>query len=97
MPVKSIAGRKTRLFLHSKEDGGRVELWPAVVEKAVAKVYGTYLDLAMVREEGMGELFRLLTGAPMVAYQLTKDFRSFLILIDSALKRSHIVTLECLR
>jgi hypothetical protein len=40
----------------------------------------------------MGELFRLMTGAPMVSYNLNKDFRSFLILIDSALKRNHIVT-----
>ena len=47
----------------------------------------------MVREEGMCELFRLLTGAPANVYQLNKDFRSYLILIDTALKRGHIVTL----
>ena len=52
MPVKSIAGRKQMLFMHSKEDRdeGKVEVWGALVEKAVAKIYGTYLDLAMVRE-----------------------------------------------
>jgi hypothetical protein len=41
----------------------------------------------------MHDLFRLLTGSPATTYPLTKDFRSFLILIDSALKRNHIVTL----
>ena len=48
----------------------------------------------MVREEGMCALFRLLTGAPASIYPLNRDFRSFLILIDAALKRGHIVTLE---
>lgn len=69
------------------------------MEKAVAKIYGTYLDLAMVREDGMLDLFKLLTGAPASIYPLpsNKDFRSFLILIDLALKRNHIVTLESLR
>ena len=42
----------------------------------------------------MYELFRLLTGAPASVYELTKDFRSFLIIIDTALKRNHVVTLE---
>ena len=48
----------------------------------------------MIRNEGMSDLFRILTGAPISQYQITKDFRSYLILIDSALKRKHIVTLE---
>ena len=51
----------------------------------------------MVREEGMLEIFRLLTGSPASVYQLNKDFRSFLIIIDTALKRNHIVTLEGIR
>ena len=97
-PVKSIAGRKHMLFLHSREsEKGTVELWPSLIEKAIAKIYGTYLDLAMAREDGMSDLFKMLTGAPVSIYHLSKDFRSFLIIIDSALKRNHIVTLEGLR
>lgn len=95
MPVKSIAGKKQMLFLHSKEDNkeSKVEVWSALIEKAVAKIYGTYIDLAMMRQEGMTDLFRLLTGSPFSSYTLTKDFRSYLVLIDAALKRSHVVTL----
>ena len=93
MPVKSMAGRKQMLFLHGREDEKGVELWAALVEKAIAKIYGTYLDLAMVREDGMIDLFKMLTGVPASIYQLNKDFRSFLILIDAALKRNHVVTL----
>jgi hypothetical protein len=50
VPVKSIAGKKQMLFLHSREGEQGVELWSPLIEKAVAKIYGTYLDLAMVRE-----------------------------------------------
>ena len=83
------------LFLQSREsEKGSIEIWPTLLEKAVAKIYGTYLDLAMVREEGMLDIFKLLTGAPTSVYDLNKDFRSFLIIIDTALKRNHIVTLE---
>lgn len=92
VPIKSIAGRKQMLFIHSREDEAVVELWPALIEKAIAKIYGTYLDLAMIREDGMSELFRILTGAPVSTYPLNKDFRSFLIIIDAALKRGHVVT-----
>ncbi len=42
----------------------------------------------------MSDIFRILTGAPANQYNLNKDFRSYLILIDAALKRKHIVTLE---
>ena len=45
----------------------------------------------------MSDLFKMLTGAPTSTYHLSKDFRSFLIIIDTALKRNHIVTLEGLR
>ena len=94
VPIKSIAGRKQMLSVHSKQAEGRVEIWPVLVEKAVAKIYGTYVDLMMSKEEGMVDLFKLLTGAPATVYELNKDFRSFLILVDSALKRGHVVTLE---
>jgi len=70
-----------------------VEIWSSLLEKAIAKIYGTYFDLAMVKNDGMSDLFRILTGAPISQYILNKDFRSYLILIDSALKRKHIVTL----
>lgn len=42
----------------------------------------------------MADIFRVLTGAPAHTYALNKDFRSYLILIDAALKRKHVVTLE---
>ena len=42
----------------------------------------------------MCDIFRVLTGAPAHQYNLNKDFRSYLILIDAALKRKHIVTLQ---
>jgi hypothetical protein len=80
-------------FLRSKEVNGSIEIWPALVEKAIAKTYGTYLDLASVQGEGMSDIFRVLTGAPSHQFNLNKDFRSYLILIDAALKRKHIVTL----
>ncbi len=50
----------------------------------------------MNREDGMLHLFKILTGAPTSSYSLTKDFRSYLILIDAALKKKHIVTLEAI-
>ena len=94
VPTKSTNGRKQLLFMHSREEDHYIELWPALVEKALTKVYGTYLDLAMVREDGMCDLFRTLTGAPVSRYRLNKDFKSYLYLIDNALKRGYIVTLE---
>jgi hypothetical protein len=51
------------------------------------------LDLAYAQSEGMNYIFKALTGVPAHVYSLTKDFRSYLILIDAALKRKHIVTL----
>lgn len=94
VPMKVAMSQKYLLFMKSKEVNGSVEIWPALVEKAMAKTYGTYLDLASVQNEGMCDLFRALTGAPAHAYNLNKDFRSYLILIDAAIKRKHIVTLE---
>lgn len=44
----------------------------------------------------MSDLFKLLTGAPVSTYPLNKDFRSFLIIIDAALKRGHVVTVEAI-
>ena len=93
VPVK-ITAKKQLLFVHSREVNGVIEIWPSLIEKAVAKIYGTYLDLAMVRGDGMAPIFRILTGAPMSHYIINKDFRSYLIVIDAALKKKHIVTLE---
>lgn len=81
------------LGLTSEVVNNAVEIWPALVEKAVAKIYGTYYDLSMSRRDGICPLLRLLTGYPVSKYDLIKDIRSYLILIDSALKRSHIVIL----
>lgn len=64
-----------------------------MIEKALSKIYGTYLDLAYAQSEGMSDIFKALTGVPAHIYSLNKDFRSYLILIDAALKRKHIVTL----
>lgn len=47
----------------------------------------------MIREEGMSELFRLLTGAPANIFPIVKDIRTLLIIIDNALKHGHVVTL----
>ncbi len=41
----------------------------------------------------MAPIFRCLTGYPVSRYDLIKDVRSYLVLIDSALKRGHIVVL----
>jgi hypothetical protein len=48
----------------------------------------------MVREDGICPLFRILTGLPVTQYSINKDFRTYLIVIDAALKKKHIVILE---
>jgi hypothetical protein len=48
----------------------------------------------MSRRDGISPLFRALTGFPVSKYDLIKDVRSYLVLIDSALKRGHIIVLE---
>jgi hypothetical protein len=68
VPIKSIAGRKQILSIHNKQADNKVEIWPALIEKAVAKIYGTYIDLFMSKEQGMVDLFKLLTGAPAIVY-----------------------------
>jgi hypothetical protein len=60
----------------------------------MAKVYGTYSDLSGSLTEGIAPLYRLLTGSPVSKYDLIKDVRSYLVLIDSALKRNHVVIVE---
>lgn len=74
-------------------EGGVGEVWAALVEKAVAKVFGTYYDLA-VGWGGVEGFVRMLTGLPVSKYDLVKDVRSYILLIDSALRREHIVVLE---
>lgn len=71
-----------------------VELWPSLVEKALAKVYGTYWDLLLSRRDGVCPLLRALTGWPVSKYDLIKDVRSYLVLVDCALKKGHLVILE---
>lgn len=68
-------------------------MWAALIEKALAKVYGTYYDLFLSRRDGICPIFRMLTGFPVSKYDLIKDVRSYLVLIDSALKRHQIVIL----
>lgn len=72
MPVKSTFGKKQLLFLHGREVDGSIEIWHSLIEKAMAKIYGTYLDLAMVRSDGMSDILRILTGVPMSPYSLIK-------------------------
>ncbi len=57
-------------------------------------MYGSYLDLYQSTNDGICPILRSLTGFPISKYDLIKDVRSYLILIDSALKRGHIVVLE---
>lgn len=60
----------------------------------MAKVYSTYHDLFLSRRDGICPLFRALTGYPVSKYDLIKDVRSYLVLIDSALKKGHIILME---
>jgi hypothetical protein len=93
MPIK-LTPRRSFLFLHmSSTNNNQFNCWPCIVEKAIAKVYGTYQDLYFTTERGVKELLRLLTGLPVVEYPLSKDFRTFLVIIDSAIKKNHIVVL----
>jgi hypothetical protein len=69
-------------------------MWPSLVEKAMAKIYGTYMDLAMIRIDGITPFLKILTGLPVSQYAINKDFRSYLIVIDTALKKKHIIILE---
>lgn len=64
------------------------------MEKALSKVYGTYTDLSMSKSEGISPIFRALTGYPVSRYDLIKDVRSYLVLIDSALRKDQFVIVE---
>lgn len=60
----------------------------------MAKVYGTYQDIFLTAYRGVKELFRNLTGFPVSEYRINKDFRTFLVVIDTAIKKKQVVVLE---
>jgi hypothetical protein len=75
------------LGIHCNDANSVAEIWPALIEKALAKTYGTYYDLAFSRRDGVCPILRALTGFPVSKYDLIKDVRSYLVLIDSALRK----------
>lgn len=93
MPVKILL-RRSLLFAHTVANDNTHEFWPAIVEKALAKIYGTYQDLFLTAHLGIGPIMRALTGFPLSVYELNKDFRVFLVMIDKAIKKKQIVVLE---
>lgn len=64
LPVKIMA-KRSLLFLHTMPRTNIIEFWPSIVEKALAKVYGTYQDIFLTSYKGIKDLFRNLTGYPV--------------------------------
>jgi hypothetical protein len=64
LPVKITTKRKL-LFLHALPRNNIIEFWPSIVEKALAKIYGTYQDIFLTSFKGIKDLFRNLTGYPV--------------------------------
>jgi ornithine carbamoyltransferase len=64
MPVK-IMDKRNLLFLHCLPKNGNFEFWPCIIEKAIAKVYGTYQDVCFTADRGVKDLLLLLTGFPV--------------------------------
>ena len=93
LPVKSLL-KRTLLFFHTLSKNNIYEVWPCLIEKAIAKIYGTYQDILLTERKGIKELMKCLTGYPVSEYSLSKDFRAFLVVIDAALKKKQIVVLE---
>lgn len=57
-------------------------------------MYGTYQDIYLTADRGVKDIIRTLTGLPCSEYTISKDFRTFLIIIDTAVKKKQIVVLE---
>ena len=64
MPVKSSI-RRTLMFLNSFPHNKMSEVWAPLVEKALAKLYGTYQDLYLTSNLGIKPIFTNLTGFPV--------------------------------
>ena len=92
LPVKSLL-KRTLLFVHTIPGNNAYEVWPCLVEKAIAKIYGTYQDIFLTQSRGIRDIMRCLTGYPVSEYSISKDFRIFLVVIDGALKKKQIVVL----
>jgi hypothetical protein len=90
LPVKSLL-KRTLLHLHTVPKNGVYEVWPCLVEKALAKIYGTYQDLFLTQKRGVCDIMRCLTGLPVSEYSISKDFRAYLVVIDAAIRRKQIV------
>jgi hypothetical protein len=88
-----ILAKRSLLFLHTLPHNGFYEFWPCIIEKALAKVYGTYQDIFLTSNNGVCDLIRNLTGYPVSRYHINRDFRTYLIIIDAAIKKKQIVVL----
>jgi len=95
MPVKVIAGniKWENLFCSTDENNNVYEAWPSLIEKGLAKIYGTYSDISMSREFGITPIFKALTGLPVSRYDLVKGIKSYLVIIDNAIHRNQYVVL----
>jgi len=91
-PIKVLA-KRSLLFLHTLPRNNIHEIWPSIIEKAIAKVYGTYQDIYLTSEKGVKDILRLLTGYPVSEFAINRDFRTFLVIIDAAIKKNQIVVL----
>ena len=52
LPVKILL-KRSLLFAHTISKDNTHEFWPAILEKALAKVYGTYQDLFLTADKGI--------------------------------------------
>jgi hypothetical protein len=78
MVFKSVGSGSYRL-LHAGWSA-KYEVWAPIVEKAWAKVKGSYLN----SEGGLMENgFRALTGAPVFTYDVSKDYKTAAKAIDA--------------
>jgi hypothetical protein len=95
LPIR-VNKKKHLLFIHTTNQyEHEYEVWAAIIEKAVAKIYGTYEDIVLTKSDGIKRIFKMLTGYPSSEYD-TKEtsLKSFSIILESSLKQKHIVVLE---
>lgn len=95
LPIR-VHKKKHLLFLHTTNQyEHEYEMWAAIIEKAVAKVYGTYEDLVLTKSEGVKTLLKMLSGLPCSEYNLEQNtgLKPFSIILESSLRQHHIVVL----